>query len=270
MGYMDLLDYIKASQEGALKDGSFVRFRLDADKTGGLVLTRNKKFEEFDMGTISLSPVFTEGKGRHYFADMPNGIVKLDDIKALLKGSKVLLSTGEPLEDMEPNRVNLPSNLDLGGSTIEYIADNVDDEHYGGDPTKIFVPLLRTDPALRNNGYAKFLLEQVAKYSKTNGYLGMYGVGNAVEPNFEYANKTSDDERFIKYYKAKYQNKPYSVEASANLALLYKKLGFRVSPLGPYFIFSKPTESTKVTKLDCTYLHNDSTTLDGDDIIFGK
>lgn len=272
MGNMDLLDYIKASREDAAKEGNFVRFRIDADKNGQLFIARNKKFEEFDMGTISLSPILGgSADSKKLFDSVPHGITKMDDIKSMLTGAKVILSDGEPLDAYEPNRVNTPANRDLGGAIVEYVADDIDDAHIGGDPTKMFVPMLLTDDRLRKNGYAKFLLSQVEKYGSVNGYDAVYGVGSAIDMGFRYSNKEAKDKLFYNYYMQKYRDKNAKlIRPAANLALLYRHMGYSISPLGSYFIFSKDVKSIDASNSDMAYLHNDTTALDFDDIVLGK
>jgi GNAT superfamily N-acetyltransferase len=226
--------------------------------------------EVSDMGTISASRVLTKDGGYMHFQGMPVGVVKLDDIAFLLKGSQVRLA--DTLDVAEYNSSARSGRLDLGEAMIDY-ADNSDEDVGYADLSAIFIPLLRTDKAFRRKGVAAKLVSDVSKFAAMHGYEIVYGVGSPLEDDFKYSNKHGLDRAYTRRYiedAIKEYGDDFSYEATADLALFYRKLGFNVMPLGRQFVFRNVAKSGGITDLDKVFLFNDTTLLDTDEMVLNK
>ena len=270
MGYTDLLEYVKRSKEvGASRDDN-MRFKLATLKNNELVLFRHKMCEDFDKGTISASFVHTKDGNIMRFQGLPNTIVKMDDIAFLLRDSKVHLA------DTEAKDVHITGrkigDYDLGAAYIDYTDDHDEDVGYD-EPGSIYIPLLRTDSDFRRRGLAAKLVSDASKCAALNGYAIMYGVGSPLEDDFKFSDKSALDRLYCRRYiedAIKEYGDDYPYEATAELALFYRKLGFNIMPLGKQFLFRKITDKKSATEFDRSFLFSDTTLLDEDEMVLSR
>ena len=270
MGYTDLLEYVKRSKEVGAANADNIRFKLTTFKNNELVLFRHKMCEDFDKGSISASFVLTKDGNIMRFQGLPNTIVKQDDIEFLLKDSKVHLTDTEPKSFYQKGKKI--GSYDLGAAYIDYTDDHDEDvvlEQAGS----LYIPLLRTDPEFRRKGFAAKLVSDASKCAAFNGYNVMYGIGSPLEDDFLFSGKSALDRVYCRRYIAdaiKDYGEDYPYEATAELALFYRKLGFNIMPLGKQFLFRKITDKKSATQLDRAFLFSDVTLLEDDEFVLTK
>ena len=270
MGYTDLLEYVKRSKEVGASNADNIRFKLTTLKNNELVLFRHKMCEDFDKGSISASFVLTKDGGIMRFQGLPNTIVKQEDIAFLLKDSRVHLTDTEPKNFYQKG--SKIGSYDLGAAYIDYTDDHDEDvvlEQSGS----MYIPLLRTDPVFRRKGLAAKLVSDASKCAALNGYGVMYGIGSPLEDDFNFSGKSGLDRAYCRRYVNDAINEygeDFPYEATAELALFYRKLGFNIMPLGKQFLFRKVTDKKSATPLDKAFLFSDVTLLDDDEFVLSK
>ena len=137
----------------------------------------------------------------------------------------------------------------------------------------LYIPLLRTDPEFRRKGFAAKLVSDASKCAAFNGYNVMYGIGSPLEDDFLFSGKSALDRAYCRRYIAdaiKDYGEDYPYEATAELALFYRKLGFNIMPLGKQFLFRKITDKKSATQLDRAFLFSDVTLLEDDEFVLTK
>lgn len=274
MKIVDLMDYVKRAKDPANTKGCFIRFKIKKLDDGSLILVRNMVDRRIDNGAFGMSLILDKEGKPISLKDLPDGIVTIDEVDKMLNGAFTGLAVPSCIDEKDFNKFGWISS-NLGGAELEYSAINGEEARYYDFPIEtLSLNFLNTNQAFRKMGFAKRLLKEADKFAQLNKFKVMFGMGIPFDKDFCITNKTFNEYGFILQYQKVCKEKQIEFDplgAIVNLALFYKRLGFKIYPMeSGFFLIEKSSGSEAVCTEDELFLKASETELDEDAILFEK